>query len=469
MLFRNRVEAGRRLAAKLEAYRSEHPIVVALPRGGVPVAYEIALALEAPLDVLVARKLGAPSHPELGIGAIADGGASFLDERTIQTLGVTQDQLNRIATIELAELARRVRAYRGDRPPLDVRGKTVILVDDGLATGVTARAAARALKKQEPATLVFSAPVCAPQTVRLLEGEVDEVVCAAMPAELYAVGIWYDDFAQASDDEVVALLHRAWQSEEGGHRDAHSSGPPTGEHRRLDAVGSAGPFPRNVFHESSISVDADEAKLEGTLSVPPNAQGVVVFVHGSGSSRHSPRNRYVAGEIQRAGLATLLFDLLSPDEEAIDQRTRHLRFDIALLARRLVRVTDWLERTLPDLAVGYFGASTGAGAAIVAAAQRPERVRAVVSRGGRPDLAGAALPLVRAPVLLIVGGADSEVIDLNRDAMAEMRGIVKLELIPGATHLFEEPGTLTRVAHLATSWFSSYLSVAAHAARSESA
>lgn len=203
--------------------------------------------------------------------------------------------------------------------------------------------------------------------------------------------------------------------------------------------------------------------LEGSLVAPPGARGVVLFAHGSGSSRHSPRNRFVAGVLQRAGLGTLLMDLLTPEEEAVDQRTAHLRFDIGLLAQRLVAATDWL-REHPEtdkLAVGYFGASTGGGAALVAAAERPDVARAVVSRGGRPDLAGPALDRVRAPTLLIVGGEDVPVVALNREAMGQMRGVeVRLEVIPGATHLFEEPGALEEVARLASEWFLTHLAVA---------
>ncbi len=464
MLFRNRIDAGKQLAAKLEHLRRERPVVLALPRGGVPIGYEIARALGAPLDVLVARKLGAPGHPELGIGAVADGGASFLDARIINTLGVTQEEISRIAAAELVELARRVAAYRGDRPPLDVTGRTVILVDDGLATGVTARAAIRSLRTRHPACVVFAAPVCAPQTVLALESDFDDVVCTAEPADLYAVGIWYDDFSQTTDDQVITLLRRAWR-EEDERRQHEASGvrpdpaPPS----------KSGPPPPHASREGTISFEVEGATLEGTLSVPDHAIGVVLFAHGSGSSRHSPRNRYVAAELQRAGLATLLVDLLSEEEEAIDSRTRHLRFDIGMLARRLVHATDWLSKALPDLAVGYFGASTGAGAAIVAASQRPDRVRAIVSRGGRPDLAGSALSLVRAPTLLLVGGADVEVLELNRQAMARMNGNVKLEIIPNATHLFEEPGALTRVAHFASSWLFQYLTPAERTARTESA
>jgi dienelactone hydrolase len=216
--------------------------------------------------------------------------------------------------------------------------------------------------------------------------------------------------------------------------------------------------------EQQVMVTAGTAPtLEGTLAMPDGgASGIVLFAHGSGSSRHSPRNRYVAEQLREAGLGTLLMDLLTAEEEAVDLRTRHLRFDIGLLAERLAGITDWLathpaSRGLP---VGLFGASTGGGAALVAAAMRPDAVEAVVSRGGRPDLAGEALPHVRAPTLLIVGEWDEEILALNRSAMARMRAPVALEIVPRATHLFEEPGALDVVAQLARAWFARHLGLA---------
>jgi dienelactone hydrolase len=211
--------------------------------------------------------------------------------------------------------------------------------------------------------------------------------------------------------------------------------------------------------ETALTIDADGATLHGDLALPAGATQLVVFAHGSGSSRHSPRNRQVARELQLGGLGTLLFDLLTLSEEAVDERTRHFRFDIGLLARRLVAVTDWLardERT-KALSIGYFGASTGAAAALIAAAERPGLVRAVVSRGGRPDLAAAALARVRAATLLIVGGRDDVVIGMNEEALRGLTCTRRLEIVPGATHLFEEPGTLGEVARLAREWFLAHL------------
>jgi dienelactone hydrolase len=214
--------------------------------------------------------------------------------------------------------------------------------------------------------------------------------------------------------------------------------------------------------EREVRVPTAGVELQGGLAVPDSAQGVVLFAHGSGSSRHSPRNQYVARVLRQAGLGTLLMDLLTADEEGVDQYTRHLRFDIELLALRLIGATDWLRQqpATRDLAVGYFGASTGAGATLLAAAERPDVVRAVVSRGGRPDLAGPALMRVHAPTLLIVGGADAPVIDLNERAMELLDVDKELHVIPGATHLFEEPGALEEVARLAAAWFVRHLAPA---------
>jgi putative phosphoribosyl transferase len=209
-----------------------------------------------------------------------------------------------------------------------------------------------------------------------------------------------------------------------------------------------------------VTIPIARIQLFGTLSIPAAAGGLVLFAHGSGSSRFSPRNRFVAEILQQAGFATLLFDLLTSEEEAVDERTGHLRFDIPLLAERLVGATDWMGRhpELGRLPLGYFGASTGAAAALIAAARRPERVAAVVSRGGRPDLAQPVLPTVRTPTLLIVGGRDTPVIGMNRVALAQMiHAEVRVEIVPGATHLFEEPGTLEQAARLAADWFTRFL------------
>lgn len=210
---------------------------------------------------------------------------------------------------------------------------------------------------------------------------------------------------------------------------------------------------------TAVRIPLAQITLDGDLALLPQPSGLVVFAHGSGSSRYSPRNRSVAARLQDAGQSTLLFDLLTVGEEQVDQVTAHLRFDIDLLAARLIGVTDWLcaQRDTAARAIGYFGASTGAAAALTAAAARSQVIAAVVSRGGRPDLAGPALPQVKAPTLLIVGGRDEPVIEMNQEALRMMRAPARLQIVPGATHLFEEPGALDEVARLAADWFTTYL------------
>jgi putative phosphoribosyl transferase len=217
-----------------------------------------------------------------------------------------------------------------------------------------------------------------------------------------------------------------------------------------------------ILEDRQVRVRVGSADLKANLRIPLDAGGIVVFAHGSGSGRHSPRNRFVADALVNAGLGTLLIDLLTEDEETIDLQTAELRFDIRLLAERLGGVTDWLtgEPVTAGLSIGYFGASTGAAAALIAAVDRKKTVRAIVSRGGRPDLAEPVLPSVTQPTLLIVGGEDDIVIDLNRRALLQLGGIKQLVIVPGATHLFEEPGALEQVAALASEWFTRYLAAA---------
>jgi putative phosphoribosyl transferase len=209
MLFRDRPDAGRQLASRLAGYRPRTPLVLALPRGGLPVAFEVARALDAPLDLVVTRKLGAPGQPELAIGAIAEGGVTLLNERIVGLLGVTDDEIARAVAREGVELERRARLYREGRPPPEVRGRVVLLVDDGIATGATARAALRAVRENGPASLVLAVPVCAPDSLAVLTEEADEVVCLAAPEDFYAVGQFYDRFDQTTDAEVIDLLRRS--------------------------------------------------------------------------------------------------------------------------------------------------------------------------------------------------------------------------------------------------------------------
>lgn len=430
MLFTDRAAAGQQLAQALRHLAKEHPVVLGLPRGGVPVAFEVAQALGAPLDVVVVRKLGVPYHPELGFGAIGEDGVKVISEDIVRRAGVSEQDIASVERTEQDELARRARAFRTDRPRIPLAGRTVILVDDGIATGATAEAACEVVREHGAARVVLAVPVAPPGAVEQLGATADDVICLSQPELFSAVGEWYRDFSQTADEEVVALLARA------AHRET--------EH------GDASP--RRPVRATEARVPADGLALAGELALPEDAGAVVVFAHGSGSSRHSPRNRAVANGLNRAGLGTLLFDLLVPEEE--DDRA--YVFDIGTLARRLTHATRWL-RDRVDVPIGYFGASTGAAAALRAAAAPDADVGAVVSRGGRPDLAGPGLGDVRAPTLLIVGGHDEQVLDLNRQAQAELRCENRLEVVPGATHLFEERGALDTVTGLARDWFTRHL------------
>ena len=442
MAFIDRADAGRRLAARLQHLRGDQVVVLGLPRGGVPVAYEVARALDAPLDVIVVRKLGVPFQPELAMGAIGEEGVRIINKEVVSIAGVSASQLDEVEARERTELEVRVRRFRGDRPPIALEGRIVVVVDDGIATGSTARAACQVARARGAARVVLAVPVAPPDWRGRLGKFADELVCLHTPDPFYAVGQFYDNFTQTSDEEVVACLERVAR--------------PVPRAATTSATGNDPPS-----RDEEVEVRAGPVQLGGHLTLPEDAIGVVVFAHGSGSSRRSPRNRYVATVLNEEGLATLLFDLLTVEEEA----DRANVFDISLLARRLVDVTNWLraETDLAHLPVGYFGASTGAGAALWAAAEPDADIAAVVSRGGRPDLAGPRLAEVAAPTLLIVGGDDHVVLDLNRQAQAQLRCESRLVVIPGATHLFEEPGTLQAAAEAARDWFTGHMGAAANA------
>ena len=418
--FESRREAGRLLGRLLDDTEVVHEargslVVVGLARGGVEVAAEVALALHAPLDALAVRKVGHPWHPEYGIGAVAPGGIEYIRSHD----GLTDAQV--AEAVRSAERKAEILDGRlhATQAPLSVAAATCILVDDGLATGGTMVAAVRWARARGAERVVVAVPVGAAVTVHGLEQHegVDAVVCLVTPADLGAVGMWYDDFHQVSDEDVVALLASR-------------------------ADGSV---------RSTAEIPAGDVTLAADLTLPLRPSGWVLFAHGSGSSRRSPRNVAVAEALDDAGIATLLFDLLTREEE-LDRRNA---FDIELLAQRLVAATRWLvvQPSARKLPIGYFGASTGAAAALVAAAALGERISAIVSRGGRPDLAWKRLGEVTAPTLLVVGGADQVVLDLNESAAARLTCPHELSIVPRATHLFEEPGALEQVAELASAWF----------------
>ncbi|GAA3024528.1 phosphoribosyltransferase family protein [Streptomyces glomeratus] len=433
MIFMDRQDAGRQLGARLEHLRHRDAVVLGLPRGGVPVAFEVAQAIGAPLDVCLVRKLGVPFQPELGMGAIGEDGVRVINDAVVREARVPPEDLARVEEHERIVLEQRARRYRGECEPVTLQGRTVVVVDDGVATGSTARAACRIARARGAERIVLAVPVAPSDWTERLGGEADELVSVATPRDFFAIGQFYADFAQTDDEEVADCLRQAAGRSAGGSTETGSS-------------------------ETELEVTAGAVRLRGQLTAPEDAPGVVLFAHGSGSSRHSPRNQFVATGLNRAGLGTLLFDLLTEEEE----QDRANVFDTGLLARRLADATSWLRAQpgFETLAIGYFGASTGAAAALWAAAEPEARIAAVVSRGGRPDLAGPRLPAVSAPTLLIVGGADPTVLDLNRQAQARLRCENHLAIVPGATHLFEEPGTLEVVTDLARDWFTDHMAPA---------
>jgi putative phosphoribosyl transferase len=410
--FSDRVDAGRQLASALDRFVGGDTVVVGLARGGIPVAAEVAARLNAPLDVLLVRKLGAPFQPELGVGALAEGGVQVIDTVMCEKWGITDADVRRMVRARSIELDARTAVYRQDHPRRDVTGRLVIIVDDGLATGSTAHAAIRSMRRAGARSVVLAVPVGSIEAVRRLEDVADEVICLDTPADFTAVGNHYDDFSPVLDPEVLSRLGAPLSTE--------------------------------------VLIPMEDVALPGILSIPPRSRLLVIFAHGSGSGRLSPRNAAVARILNAGGIATLLLDLLT-ESEAED---RDEVFDIDHLANRLEGAVAWTRhdaRTV-HLGVALFGASTGAAAALAVAARCPDIIRSVVSRGGRPDLARSWLARVQAPTLLIVGGDDVEVLRLNREALTHLTCPTSLEIVPGAGHLFEEPGALRRVAMIARDW-----------------
>jgi predicted phosphoribosyltransferase/dienelactone hydrolase len=427
-MFEDRVDAGRRLAHRLRSHagvQDEDVVVLGLPRGGVPVAAEVAHALGAPLDVIVVRKLGVPGQPELAMGAIGEGGVQVLDAEVLRLARVDQRGVDRVVEREREELERRVRRYRTDHERVPLTGRVAVIVDDGLATGSTAKAACRVARQQGARRVVLAVPVAPADWAERLADVADDLVAVETPEDFGAVGRWYRRFDPTPEGEVVHLL------------------------------AGAAPSPSRRVAVAEVRIPVGPVELPGELVLPPGAFGVVLFAHGSGSSRHSPRNQAVARDLVAAGFGVLLFDLLTPEEEG----DRSNVFDVPLLGGRLATASRWLrgQEATAALPIAYFGASTGAGAALWAAAEPDLDVAAVVSRGGRPDLAGDRLGHVRCPTLLVVGSRDREVLALNERAERLLPGESRISVVSGATHLFEEPGALEEVAHLAVSWFAEHL------------
>ncbi len=413
---KNRESAGKELAELLQKSGWENTTVLALPRGGVPIAWEVAKTLKLPWDLLLVKKIGAPNYPEFAIGAVCESDHPTWNQEALSRLNLSESERQQMAQNSQDKIKQQARKWRGSRPSLEYKGKNFIIVDDGLATGMTMHAAVDFLNRQGARKVFVAIPVAAKDSVDSLKGKVEQVFTLQTPEPFNAVGNWYENFNQVSDEEVTKLLNEAEKREE---------------------------------LVTEIKIHSGPVELSGDLSVPKTPKGIILFAHGSGSSHKSPRNRYVANALNQMGFATLLFDLLTKEEE----KNRSNVFDIDLLVERLRTGTQWVrnQSNLSLLPIGYFGSSTGAAAALIAAAKEKD-IRSVVSRGGRPDLAGRALDDVHCPTLLIVGGEDYGVIELNEEAATHLQS-GEIATVKGAGHLFEGPGQLDQVIEYAGDWF----------------
>ncbi|MFN8791901.1 MAG: phosphoribosyltransferase family protein [Bdellovibrionales bacterium] len=409
--YEDRREAAERLLPLLEDLKSEHPLVMAIPRGAVPMAKLIADSLNAPLDLALAKKIGHPLYPEFAIGAVSETGEIVI---STPLYDVDAELLETRAVKIIETLLRQRSQYTGFERYHYPQGRTVILVDDGIATGLTMLAAVRSLKSLGAKKIVVAAPVASREAVERLRLEGVETRIDYIPQEFGSVSYFYKSFEQVSDSEVGAYFQIRTR-------------------------------------EIEIEDTHRKVKLKAVIGQPAAPVGIVVFAHGGGSGRMSPSQQFVADVFNRQGLVTVLADLLSEDEAQDRSRT----FDIELLGERTALLVEWAKQNLPDrqLPLGILGAGTGAAAALQAAVKRPELVEALVLRGGRPDLAEETLKSLRCPVLFLVGEKDQGVLELNQDAYRKVQTTKSFEVIPQATHLFEEPGALERVADKALRWF----------------
>ncbi|HEY8269389.1 MAG TPA: erythromycin esterase family protein [Pseudobdellovibrionaceae bacterium] len=409
--FQNRIEAGIILADKLlhslkqgtKGGKKEKPLVLAIPRGGVPVAYEVAKKLQADLDLLIVKKIGTPENPELAIGAVSEEGTPWLNSKIINHFNIKNADIQAMVEKKLEEVQSQVRRLRGSRPAIPVEGRVLIIVDDGIATGATLRAAIHLLRERQPEKIIIAVPVAPEATLESLRQIADEVVCLETPFPFIAVGDWYQDFSQVSDEEVISLLHGKVVPDE--------------------IVGK-----EMTYYDGTIELKAD-------LQLVANMKGLVVFIHESEGSRHSRGNLQVAEELNKIGFATLVPALLT-ERESEDRKNI---FNMELLIDRLLKVSD---AVIPHLAqvhgvhssLAYFGTGTGAAVALGAAAKSSRDIFAIISHGGRPDLVNKYLRRVKSPTLLMVSEADLEVITLNelaaqRLATVQMVIIIELEAI----------------------------------------
>ncbi|MGZ3798326.1 MAG: erythromycin esterase family protein, partial [Pseudobdellovibrionaceae bacterium] len=427
--FQNRTEAGVILADKLshlkEEIKKEKPLVLAIPRGGVPVAFEVAKKLHADLDLLIVKKIGAPDNPELAIGAISEEGAPWLNNNLIDYYGITAKEMEPLINEKLAEVKNLAFQLRGSHAAIPVEGRTLIIVDDGIATGATLRVAIQFLRQRNPKKIIIAVPVAPEATLEPLRQLADEVICLETPSPFIAVGEWYRDFSQVSEGEVLNLLHSPQMAR--------------------------APLSQEIVYYDGMT------ELRADLQLVEETKALIVFAHESGGNRHSPGNRFVAKELNKIGFSTLLVDLLTEKET----QDRENVFNIELAIDRLLKASEagFAHLTQAKIPLGYFGANTGAAAVLGAAAKSSRSICAIVSRGGRPDLVNKYLRRVKAPTLLIVGGEDPEVTAFNELA-AERLAVSQMVLIPQATHSFAEPEVLEEVVEYAADWFLKYAPLA---------
>jgi putative phosphoribosyl transferase len=453
-MIQNRSSAARDLARALLKYRKQPNVVVlAVACGGVPVAAGIARELHAPLDLMLVHKLGTPAHGEVAMGAVASGGVRLVNRQIVRALEVSPQELECMAARVGTELEQCLAGFRGTRGLPALEDRCVILVDDGVSTGSTMQAAIAALRARAPARIVAAVPVGPVEAISQLRREADEVVCLATPTPFGSIGRWYEEFPEVSAEEVRRLLAERWDEEE----------------RRA----SAGCVrPRQVYPEpiaqtptarvrsaSSVRLHSGTGLLEGTLVVPDPVQGLIVVVKGSAADPFNSRACAFAELLEEHGYATLQFNFLGTDEERADPVRDEVRSDVAQIAERLGRVLDWVahEPHVQELPVGIFATSVGVAAALRLTAERPAAAAAIVSLSGRPELAGAFITKVTAPVLYLLGGHDERALALNVEAAVRMRTPHRVEVVPGAGALFDEPGKLAQAATHAAAWFERHL------------
>lgn len=442
-LFRDRADAGEKLGKQLVRYRRASPLVLGLPPGGVAIANEVARILGAPLDVCVVRKLAAPLAPELALGAVGEDESVVLDHDAMARVHADDAALSESIEAKRAAVNDEGERLRRGVPRLDVRSRTVIVVDDGVATGATARAALQTLRARGARTIVLAIPVGNAKTLDNLSALADEVVCLHCEEDVYAISAWYEQLPPTKDADVAALVADSRHGVEVDH------GRRPSERVRV-------PIERDV--RIPLGAEGGGASLEGFIAVPPRANALVVCCHVVRGRRSAELEESVAASLRTFELATLTVGLLTEAEETAEPNEPSL--EVLPLAERLLAVIEWAHGQFPetqDLDVGCFGVGSGAAAALEAAGARPDAIRAVVSAAGRLDLAAPGLASVRAPTLLLVGGLDGDALPVHRETLYFLVCKTRLEVVHGATPLFEEPEAREHVARAAARWFEEHL------------